>query len=289
MLEVRFDETHFEMKVPRELHAQDAALYECGHFPLVMVKATMAWWYGGDFPEESSELYVPPAALSESCTAESLWAALRQSLPVNWDEMARHCKILFLLLSHDSHKGNLRLVRGICEAVAPNVVVLSSRCCMHQLQLVLCRSYTHRAISYHNELFCLCKLLHHGAYMRKSRSRMHSILEDRFRVVYTPADPTNLAWARTLLDLMFVIPVPEDDDDDEAGADQTLQTSSLQRRVAASRAFRKIFNGRWIDVAGRIHHHCNMNCECLHERDSRERAHEQLDAFILRICQRKRR
>ena len=278
VLDVRFDETHFEMKLPRETYANfDATLYENGHFPLVMIKATLSWWFGGGFPEESAELLVPPAVLSECCSAESLWAALRHALPTTWDELARHCKLVVLLLSHDSHAGNLRLVRGICESAPPNVLVLSSRCAMHQLQLVLSATYIHRAITFHSELFCMCKLLHHGVYMRKLRAHMHCVLDERFRVVYTPTNPDDLAWSSKFAHLMFVGSAPDDEDDDPE-----QQDSALRKRVAACQAVCKIFNGRWLDSTGPILHRCNMECDCLNEADSLVRAHEQLDSFILK-------
>ena len=138
------------MRVPAQ-SSVDVRLYECGHFPLVMIEAKLSWWegQGSSCGEVEQEIYVSPAALSECCTAESLWAALRQKLPVAWDDLATRCGMVVVLLGHDAHRANLRLYRGIVEKATSNVLVVSSRCGMHQLQLVLCSTYRCSALSFH--------------------------------------------------------------------------------------------------------------------------------------------
>ena len=214
VLEVRFDETHHEMRVAREsIGVGLQQFFESGYFPLVMLKGTLTWCPDQSVAPISQELVVSPAALSECCTAETLWAAIRQRLPISWDTLSSHCKYVVLVLGHDSHSGNLRLVRAIIEAVPPNVVVLSSRCAMHQLQLVLCSTYSTQQLSFSNALFCLAKLMHHGPYITDLRRWMHKLLDKRFNVTYMKPDPSALEWSRQLVDLCYVHAGAEDTED----------------------------------------------------------------------------
>ena len=112
--------------------------------------------------------------------------------------------MVLVLLGHDAHKGNLRLFRAITESAPSNVIVWSSRCCMHQLQLALSVLYKSRGLSFHNPLFCLCKLVHQGTYMKRLRELMHKALDAKFRVVYTRPCPDATEWSRRFLDLVYV-------------------------------------------------------------------------------------
>jgi len=86
VLEVRFDETHHEMKVPRCSEHDSGVSYEAGHYPFVIIKGSLSWSPQGSRQIARQELVISPIALSESCTAESMWAALRNRLPVSWEE-----------------------------------------------------------------------------------------------------------------------------------------------------------------------------------------------------------
>ncbi len=270
VLEIRFDETHHEMRLPGDGQG------DCGHFPLLMIKATLTWCPGKRSAPVTQELYVSPAALSECCAAESLWAALRQKLPCLWDALAKHVDMLVLVLGHDSHSGNLRLVRGIVATAPPNVWVVSSRCAMHQVQRILCATYRHRSLSFHNPLFCLCKLLHNGVYMKRLRKTMHNVLDRKFRVVYSRKNALATEWSQRFLDLMFVRAGVEDDEVDE------LEPSSVQQRSEEARAFLAIFNGHLQDT-DLCRHHCDLECDCLDEADSKRRAHDVFDTIVLKF------
>ena len=221
ILDLRFDETHHEFR----LQGDD------GSFPLVMIKASITWC-----PDENSaplcqEIYVSPAGLVECCSAEALWAVLRKQLPYDWDDLAGCADIMAVILSHDSHSGNLRLFRGIVEAAPSNVWVISSRCCMHQLQRVLCGTYRMRFLSFHNPLFSLCKLLHNGVYMKHLRRAMHEVIDRRFKVVYCQVNAAHVEWSRRFLEVMYVRDGIEDMDEGSDVSD-TVSSSASRREEA---------------------------------------------------------
>ena len=41
-------------------------------------------------------------------TAETLWAAIKERLPMDYEELAAHSELLGISLGHDSHKANIR-------------------------------------------------------------------------------------------------------------------------------------------------------------------------------------
>ena len=236
ILDLRFDETQHEFRQQGD----------DGTFPLVMIKASITWCPNEDSAPICQEIYVSPAALVECCSAEALWAVLRQKLPYDWDDLASHADIMAVILCHDSHSGNLRLFRGIVEAAPANVWVISSRCCMHQLQRILCGTYRMRCLSFHNPLFSLCKLLHNGVYMKALRKAMHEIIDRRFKVVYRPVNAAHVEWSRRFLEVMYVHDGIEDmdapaSDDSDTPADTLVQSTSALRREEA-RTFVDFFN-----------------------------------------------
>ena len=210
ILEIRFDETQHEMRLPTT--SSFSTIDETGHFPLIMIKATLTWCPEVRSAPITQELFIPPAALLECCTAQSLWSAIRARLHYGWDELAKHTPVLVLLMGHDSHSGNLRFIRGVIFAAADNVWVVSSRCGMHQLQRILRSSYIHSSHDYHNPLFCLCKLMHNGTYMVRLRKAMHDIINEpgRFKVDYGAASPISQEWSRPSLLVPLANPVPRE-------------------------------------------------------------------------------
>ena len=60
--------------------------------------------------------------------------------------------------------------------------------------------------------------------------------------------------------------------------------TSLQKRHDQSCGFRKILTGNWVDDSNedKIPHNCSMDCDCVDEDDTRDRAHDQVDIMILR-------
>ena len=265
------------MKVPRDCFLDNSykVLFECGYFPLVMVQGTITWCAHAEKAESgtmSQELYISPAVLCEHCTAESLWTVLKQKLPLDWNELAQNFSMVVLLLGHDSHSGNLRLIRGIVERAAGNVLVISSRCAMHQLQRALCTTYAAHSLAFHGQLFCMYKLIHNGVIMKGLRELFHKLVQANFRVCYSEPDAVSTQWSRRLFLLLHVQSDVEEDDDGALGEKQRFQEMCR---------FLRIFNGN-LQQRKPMWHHCNADCVCIDEADSLQRAHAAIDELILR-------
>lgn len=166
-----------------------------------------------------------------------------------------------------------RMIRGRVEDLLalPNVIVVSSRCAMHQLQIALCLPYRAR-------------LLRNGSHMKRLRELMHQVLTSKFEIVYSAPDQRAEKWALHPLDFCYMQASFDDDDDPGVVSnDDDLLEARMPERMEERRAFTNILNGNY-QCTGKDHHvwhHCDMNCDCISEADFLDRAHAELDALIL--------
>ena len=100
----------------------------------------------------------------------------------------------------------LAFCRCICDL--GDTQVLSSRCCMHQVQLCLKDVYLSEGLRFQNELYCLSHLLQQGTLLVKLRRRIRTIIRSKFKVKYSQPNQGWAEYAQNVLDLLFLPPCP---------------------------------------------------------------------------------
>ena len=61
------------------------------------------------------------------------------------------------------------------------MVIITSRCNMHQIQLVLKDMFTLKVFHFHNEMFCITNILSNGNKFMLLRKCMHELIDARFK------------------------------------------------------------------------------------------------------------
>ena len=148
-------------------------------------------------------------------------------------------------MGHDSHRANLRYVKAVVSTKSGNCVVFSCRCIMHQYQVVLKKCYKLSYFSFHNQMFCISKLLRFGKRANSLRECMHSFIDLRFRNVYVKPPVSNKAWAQSLLALTWCSASPGDEIDD-------LDAWKKKRQQIADEAL-LVYTGSWLDPTDVTH------------------------------------
>lgn len=203
ILELRWDETQTPVSVPEAplapgLPSDDTV---AGYFPVVMIKGSLIYKKKGcDVLVEP--LILGPMVLRESCSADELWRAIKTRLPPEVRRLLSQCDHVGILMGHDSHRANLRYVDASLATKEPDDTMLSSRCSMHQAQICLKDVYTLPSLSFHNELFCGCKILMRGHQLSSLKSRMNGLVR-KVKVIYRKPSPANQAHARLVMELLF--------------------------------------------------------------------------------------
>jgi uncharacterized membrane protein len=80
---------------------------------------------------------LPPSVLGAAAIAELLYVAMRDRLPVTWESRLEGSELLGVIIGHDSHAANGRLVYAIVRKSDGAIVLLSGRCTMHHLQICI--------------------------------------------------------------------------------------------------------------------------------------------------------
>lgn len=285
---LRFDETHFDVAADT---GDGFETTDCASFPTVICKACLVWLpraetdgHGAAPIEREEPITVAPAILPCPADAEALWSALKAKLPF-WvdDQRLQTCAdhVMFTC-GHDAHRANPRFLRAL-ETVLRDCnipwTLISSRCTMHQVQIVYRLVY--ERLAFHDSLFCLGHLLRIGKNIRAVRRHLHAIIKEKFRVRYVHAD----SWGephptmRLLLDTCFVCPspvAPTMQEDDDSGDDE----AEIAKRRVVQKEFEIMFSSD--PFSDDIYHNCNLfRCSCKNAAGALKRALSVADQVIL--------
>ena len=231
-----------------------------------MLKGSLIYKVKGRATVAVEPLVLAPVVLRDSCSAVELWRAINLRMPSEVKSLMDHASHVGVLLGHDSHRANLRYIDASLATKEPEHSMISSRCAMHQLQICLKDAYTLPCLSFHNELYCACRIFQQGRQLGLLKSHMHGIVRN-IKIDYQQPSPVHAAHSRRVMEMLFFRPAPahvlDDDDPDDHYSDDFIQ----HLREVGER-FLTMFNGDW--TSGELVHHCGSWCGRLDDETARK-------------------
>lgn len=240
----------------------------------VMAQRVSLRWGGG-----CGEIVVPPTVVqrtTERCVLKAMDVSFEPLSVARLRDLAITMDVIAVIITADGAPSMGRLVRSYAKKMPPNVLVMSSCCCLHSVFLSF--SAHIKTLNLLDPFFSLARLLRISNYYHEFVQAIVSFVMSQLHIVHAmEPPPENKEHASLILKYTILRMIGLTRAAVQRGAPQPAQAAPRDALRRVGNALAEVLNGNW--ASSTITHFCPAGC-CASQKDTRLKITSALVAYV---------